>query len=161
MHKSTARYEQSRTVRAATDQPRNEHVDASSFKETADLERSRLVAEKKGLEADIFELNARIRRAKALAWDRKVYTNPKTYQGWEFEKVKKVRRTSEIDIRLSSLKKEAADQASAEREAEGRDQYHDFSKAFHQMAKELLAGPVYDRVRIAALHTLKEAPRTP
>jgi len=154
MHKSAVRYEQSRTVRAATEATRNDHVDASAFRGGLEAERDRLVAEKRALETDITELKARITRAKALAWEKKNYTNPKTYQRWEFDRIEKSRRINVIESQLAELKRVGGEERRKTTwDAEGR---LAFFEAFHMTAKEVLADAVYDRVRVAALHRFSQ-----
>ena len=151
MHKNTARNAQGRAVRAVLFSKSNTAgVDPATFSD----ERAELMARKRALEADIAEMKARITRAKDVAWRTGSYTNAKTYHTWTLQKVDKTREIHAIEARLSEIK-DAQRSQSASADWTG-DQYQRFYQGFHKMAKTMLADEVYDRVRVAAIHSMFE-----
>jgi hypothetical protein len=154
MHKSAAKYEQSRTVRAATEQRRSK-VDPYAFADEWRAGYDKLVSEKRVLEADIIELRARVARAKEVPWKLKRkqnQMNPATFQRWEIARAAKVRRIAEIEAELVELRRNKPRPP----RYFSIDQYHGFNHHFYLAAKEILAETVFDRVRVAALHRLSE-----
>lgn len=151
MHKNTARNAQGRAVRSVVLSKLNTAgIDPEAFS----TERAELMARKRALEADIAEMKARITRAKAVAWRTGDYTSAKTYHNWALQKVDKTREIHAIEARLAEIK-DAFRERSAKSDWTG-DQYQRFYHRFHKMAKTMLADGVYDRVRVAAIHSMHE-----
>jgi hypothetical protein len=156
MHKSAARYEQSRTVRAVIDQRRNDHVDPAAFASDDEwtAARDRLVVEKRVLEADAVDLKARIVRAQRhRGRDGKRVVPSATTRSWEVARTTVVKRISEIEAALVDLKARRPTRT----DDWGADEHRRFSFLFYRAAKEMLAEPVFERVRIAALHRFADA----
>lgn len=154
MSSAAAKYEQGRQDRITDIGSRNGLIDESAFKGGQELARDRLVLEKKILEADISELNARIGRAKSHLRERGTFTPSKTFHGWEMTKAAKVRRILEIEAVLLTDKQEAKRNRPSDWDRGS------FAECFKEAAREMLAGPVFDRIQTAAIHRMSEMNET-
>lgn len=74
---------------------------------------------------------------------------------WELERSHIGVEIAEVEKRLADLKFEAR-MAAADAMAKNEKKEDGFDRVFKQMAKEMLAGPVYDRIVLATIHRLGE-----
>lgn len=146
-----ARYEQGRLNRVTDHSPRNDIVDPAAFKGNAELNRDDAVVRKKILEGEIAVLKARIARAKAQVWEKNTFAPREAFHRWNVKLAEYISEVTKLDAFLREAN--AARPKAADWDSEAR---HDFAECFAQMAKEMLADVVYDRVRIAALHRMAE-----
>lgn len=156
MFKGASSYEQGRTRRVATESTRNEGIDPTTFKGGLEAERDRLVSQKSRVAAELTEVNARLKRARGTysATGRSGVTRG-TLQHWESIRVAKVKQLAALDKKLTEVNTEIR---SARVEGNPQRDPQAFGNCFARVAKEMLAEPVYERLRIAALHMMSEGP---
>jgi hypothetical protein len=156
MYKNASHNAQSRADRTAQFSHLNEHgVDENVFRTPSDDERARalLVQEKRDLETRMATVNRQISDACAIA---KGYrdgrrTPNRQFEHWQADKRLLMTRMADVERKLSDLRMARLDRVK-------RDAHADkirFERAFVRMAREMLAGPVFDRVFTATIHRLQ------
>ena len=153
MFKKTSDNTQGRERRKALDTTTNSGgVDETAFahdpKSRAELRRS-LIVKKQALEAKNRLLNRNI----ALAKRRFTYREPgavsyETVRRWELEKSNISSEITRIDSLITKIKFELIVSAEAEQKT--------FAETFKDMARELLADDVFQRILIATIHRIGE-----
>lgn len=151
MYKASSDNLQSRALRSVLNSKENS---AGIDPDVLSAEKIDLINRKRMLEADISEMSARITRAKSNSYNGGGHTSPRTYLRWNLDKVEKTREINQIEARLAEIKS-TFNKISPKNEWSD-DQYMRFFKAFHKTAKDMLADPVYERLRIAAWHRASE-----
>lgn len=159
MYKKQSLMMQERAVRSVITDLRSAGIDPETWQsaESKDLLRQRdcLIDHKLRCQQQLNEINTRIKRAGSIARETGRYQPPAVYQGWLDEKNRVAAQDIEICAHLRQIKevmreKKIADYPRREAPAE-------YYVAFYEMARELLAGPVFERVRTAAHHRTQEA----
>lgn len=145
MFKNTVRNEQLRLVRAVENNRQNAHgVDETSFKDP-NSEYENLFVKKRELEAKASALNARIKHAKIMYYEKqKEHVSLSQVTRWEIEKSKV---SSEI-IKTEALMKRFKNLRNAQKSI----REENFEKIFLHTARNMLAPDVFDRIYFAASH---------
>jgi chaperonin cofactor prefoldin len=156
MYKSTAGSAQSRTVRAALHSTENRNgVDSTVWKDARDEIEDR-IGRAKQAKVEVTKRLARIKADISQGLNERQLTgrrvNPHVWSKMLTEKAQLTHRIQEIEGELIAAKRarEEAERARPEKPI-------NFQSAFVVMAKEMLAEPVYQRIRLAALHRMGEA----
>lgn len=156
MFKTTAVNTQSRERRSVVESRENGGgVERAAFLEDNLNERGSLVVELHKLESQIARLSEQI----SIAHRRRMMNlggqiKPSQIESWEIQKARLKQQLLSVTNALSDLKEKrrrdiaAATEENKKRGARGKS----FNEIFFEMAKESLAGPVFERVRLAAIH---------
>lgn len=158
MFKNTSDNAQDRTRRTAENTTRNLHgIDAQVFK---DAPGDALAGRKQTLTIQLGDTQLKLARVKAIIEEAHLRSGtwssrsvpPETMARWVQEKRLLLGEIQAIQIELTKIKLEMGQRQAAGRKEEEKD----FVTTFHALAKEVLAGPVYDRVATATIHRMKE-----
>jgi hypothetical protein len=143
---------QARTERKATFSRANEHgIDPTAFKETDVGSYDALVEKKRKLELQIADIKARISKAASNKYASGKLVDRTIWNRWQADLVDCKKRIVEVEAELQKARAQRrAQQARGDELHRGSFEFH-----FAQLAKELLAEPVYNRVATAALHRMK------
>jgi hypothetical protein len=139
----------SRARRAVVDGTKSDGFDVDTFK-PSDVkgEYDRLVFEKRELEIELSRLNQSIQRAKAQAYHNKNFMPPAAWKRTQD-------RICELRSKIMQKERELLPLKAERRKL--KDEYESsFDRLFRNVARELLAEPVYERVFAAAVHRARE-----
>ena len=141
MHKGTSNALQSRAVRNVIHSTNNSGgVDESAFGGDDEIERKSLVREKTEIAYELSKIKGEWHLA-TLSKDRRRLDH------LHLSRQALVKKNIDIELRLTELRR-------AKKDRQGDPST--FERTFMYMAKEMLAGPVYDRVLIATIHRCGE-----
>lgn len=149
MFKSTADNTQSRVRRAVTDNRANIHgIDGAVF-DALQSDRDRALQELRAVEDKSSKLRGQIALARRRhQFNEKGQVSAGQVHAWEVEHEKLKQKITAIHKRLTELR---YDKRQFSDEAHRRDN-ESFGKVFQAMAKEMLAGPIYERILVATIH---------
>lgn len=158
MFKKTSQSTQSRVFRTATESRKNEAgIDPASFQgkveESLESRKNRIIREKMQAETKLAMLNNSIAQAK-----NNFTTNSRNQAGYDFlakaqsQRGALIRKVSWCQRQVAEIKREELAQRNEEVIEEQR-----FSDVFMEMAREMLAEPVYNRIMVAAVHRQRES----
>lgn len=152
MHKGASDNQQSRAVRAVLNRRANDQLDPTVFAEKADRERTKaaLIAQRGAITSRVSHLSALIERANGVRREGGCGVPAKTFGGWKIERAQLVQEQHDVEAKLSELK------AFSDQTKESR--LRDFNSVFVDLAKEMLAGEVFNRLVIASYHRLGTVP---
>jgi hypothetical protein len=141
-----------RAERKAAFSRANEHgIDPTAFKETDTASFDALTEKKRKLEVQIADIKARISKATSNKYATGKMIEPATWNRWQDDLVNCKRQIVEVEAELQKARAQRrVEQAKADELHRGSFEFH-----FAQLAKEMLAEPVYNRVATAALHRMK------
>lgn len=146
MFKEASRSRQERAVRSVVHDRRNSRgVDDSVYRDPQD-EREILKAQKKETEGKIVKLKQMILEANSRKFTKRPGVDYRIKERWQADLLKLQRISTEIDVKLIGHK------AKRRRVHEQKDRL--FADAFLEVAKEMLAQPVIDRLVVAAAHRM-------
>ena len=111
----------------------------------AEIERAKLIDDKAAVEVKLSQVKAQIRSAGTDRVGQDYKAN------CEAQRATLVAKLNGINKRLTAM-----NYAKGVRAAEAKAAADDFPKMFMQLAREMLAGPVYDRITVAAHHRQRE-----
>lgn len=150
MRKTQSKNTVSRDRRSVEMSTKSDGVDKDVFNTFSRLasETAQLGSEKKVLEMELSVLNHSISRAKSQAYHNGKYVEPASWKRMNDEVVRIRKKIIEIEKRLAVLK--------AKRSAE-KDLFDvSFDSVFKEVARELLAGDIFNRLVTATVHRIKE-----
>lgn len=168
MYKKSSDHSQAHTTRVAQFSHANEHgIDPTAFDNVLvkeELRRVELVTEKRRLEESMVSLKRQIESAEHNYRHHTGALSAELYHKLQAKKADTLAQLGEIERELAVIKVNARIRADEEHRA--RQQHHaeivnpsapdGFNDIFHEIAHEMLAGPVYDRIALATIHRLSE-----
>lgn len=145
MQKSAAAYEQGRLRRSVTESSENSGgIDPSAF--AADNQRDRSAMRKKTFETQLVKLNEQIHRAQRDF--HRTHRRHPAFDRWQKDRARIIVEIRDLDRELTNIRNT--------RRKMGAEYERTFERMFMKMSKEMLAGPVYDRILTATIHRTKE-----
>jgi hypothetical protein len=151
MFKRTSENMQSRQRRQSLDSRDNSAgIDETVFKDPEE-QRAQLIIQKGELQSKSSSLNAQIKLARRRYTFREPGTVPlRTVERWEIERQGICAQITAIDKRLTEMKVDYSAASRRRREADG------FAETFKEVAREMLADPVFQRLITATIHRCGE-----
>ena len=150
--KGTSESSQRRTVQAA--ERSRPVLDRTTFKSPLDpvSERDALVARKIELQKKLSAVRSDLNEAQIRRFNKEVgrLVPAAIVARWENEKKDLVQEMHDLEITLMSFKRRRANEAESNTK--------EFAEVFKQLAKEMLADEVYDRLTVATIHRMSEKP---